>query len=247
MRRGWSHQPKMAIDCEAVTSIADAVHVQYTAWDARRNIRDALAAPPYKIWRRQATTRIISICTPEDYFDEDSRARRTQRRAAPEHKWVFDLIAGQATDEDIFTETADWVLCRDMHVGPEDRFLVVFKDLALHTIRELDHTHVPMLLDLQRQCRGFLQTRFGDESQAWRLYFNYMPSVLQLHLHVSRSSAACSDASSFNLRSSVCAFLAAISSAAFLSRSAASYCRRVSSRWVTVMCRRRLGGGPLEG
>jgi diadenosine tetraphosphate (Ap4A) HIT family hydrolase len=118
-----------------------------------------------------------------------------QRRQHADHKWIFNLLAGQATDEEVFVENEQWMLCRDRHPGPEDRFLVVFKDTSLYTLRELDSTHVRMLVQVQNACRKFLRETYQNDphtQHTWRLYFNYMPSVLQLHLHVARCTSHCS-------------------------------------------------------
>lgn len=135
-------------------------------------------------------TRPTSICSPETYYEPGAHARMLQRRQQPEHQWIFDLLAGRASGEEVFIDNSQWMLCRDRHPGAEDRFLVVFKDTTLHTIRELRSAHVPMLLEVQHACRRFLKEHGLDRPpHGWRLYFNYMPSVLQLHLHVARSTA----------------------------------------------------------
>lgn len=134
-------------------------------------------------------TRQFSMCTPEIYYDPNTQTRMLQRRRHTDHQWIFNLIAGVSKNEEVFIENEDWMLCRDRHPGSEDRFLVIFKDTSLYTMRELNDTHIPMLMQVQRMCRQFLATHARDELNAWRLYFNYLPSVLQLHLHVSRSTS----------------------------------------------------------
>ena len=161
---------------------------------AHNNIGNDALAPPYKIVRRLGITRTEVVSIPETYFDADSQHRMTLKRQQADHKWIFDLLDGVALDEHVFIDTAEWMLCRDRHPGPEERFLVVFKDTSLYTIRDLNDTHVPMLMHVQRECRRFLSThrcRHGPRhggTEDWRLYFNFMPSVLQLHLHVSRTT-----------------------------------------------------------
>lgn len=138
-------------------------------------------------------TRQFSMCTPEIYYDPNMQTRMLQRRRQADHQWIFDLIDGVRKNEEVFIENDDWMLCRDRHPGSEDRFLVIFKDTSLYTIRELNDTHIPMLMQVQLVCRQFLDTHARDETNTWRLYFNYLPSVLQLHLHVSRSTSHCNN------------------------------------------------------
>jgi hypothetical protein len=145
-------------------------------------------------------TRTELVSTPESYFDASSQYRMALKRQQAEHKWIFDLLAGVAEDEEVYIDSPEWMLCRDRHPGPEERFLVVFKDTSLYTIRDLNDTHVPLLVHVQQECRRFLLAcahRLGPRQkpggpEPWRLYFNYMPSVLQLHLHVSRTTPHCS-------------------------------------------------------
>lgn len=138
-------------------------------------------------------TRQFSMCTPETYYDPGMQTRMLQRRRQADHQWIFDLIDGVGKNEEVFIENDDWMLCRDRHPGSEDRFLVIFKDTSLYTIRELSDAHIPMLMQVQLVCRQFLDTHARDETNTWRLYFNYLPSVLQLHLHVSRSTSPCNN------------------------------------------------------
>lgn len=159
------------------------------------NIGNALYTLPYKIRPLVATTRPTSICSPETYYDTEIHSRMLQRRHHVDHKWIFDLLAGQAKDEEIFVDNKQWMLCRDRHIGPEDRYLVVFKDTSLYTLRELNSTHLPMLVQVQNACRQFLRETYQNDAytkHTWRLYFNYMPSVMQLHLHVARFTSHCS-------------------------------------------------------
>lgn len=159
------------------------------------NIGNALYTLPYKIQPIVAMIRPTSICSPDTYYDTDIHSRMLQRRQHADHKWIFNLLAGQAKDEEVFFENEQWMLCRDRHPGPEDRFLVVFKDTSLYTLRELNSTHVAMLVQVQNACRQFLRETYQNDpytQHTWRLYFNYMPSVIQLHLHVARCTSHCS-------------------------------------------------------
>ena len=65
--------------------------------------------------------------------------------------------------------------------GADVRYLVVFKDTALKTIRDLTQSHVPLLEEIRQHVLSWLRNQ-GDET--FCLYFHYMPSIFQLHLHV---------------------------------------------------------------
>jgi hypothetical protein len=69
--------------------------------------------------------------------------------------------------------------------GDDQRYLVIFKDTALKTIRDLAQTHVPMLEHVRRAVRAWLAHHDPGD---YVMYFHFMPSVFQLHLHVRRST-----------------------------------------------------------
>ena len=127
----------------------------------------------------------MHICCPETFFCEEFLERIRLNREHERQRWIFELIAGRfAESETVFLDEQDWLLVEGCaYSGQSSRYLVIFKDLALHTVRNLRQKHVEMLKDVQRKVRGFLETRHGS-NQEFRLYFHYLPSVFQLHMHV---------------------------------------------------------------
>ena len=134
--------------------------------------------------------RACIICCPSQFFCDEFARRIDANRAHEKQRWIFDLIAGNAAPkEEVFVDRPLWMLVRgSSYCGSDVRYLVIFKDLALHTIRDLRRTHLPMLYEMRRYVRVFLQEQHGH-NEDFRLYFHYMPSVFQLHLHVCCESA----------------------------------------------------------
>jgi len=130
----------------------------------------------------------MHICCPEMFFCDEFMAKIQLNREHERQRWIFELIAGRvAAKETVFLEDPAWLLVEgNAYSGQSRRYLVIFKDLTLHTIRDLRQRHVPMLRGVQRKVRAFLATRHGPD-EAFRLYFHYLPSVFQLHLHVCSS------------------------------------------------------------
>lgn len=92
----------------------------------------------------------------------------------PSKKWIYDVATSE--HEKIILDHALWTIVTDkLSVNP--RFLVVFKDKQLKTIRDLRVLHLPMLRKLQR-----IIVSYFDE--AMQCFFHYFPSVYQLHMHV---------------------------------------------------------------
>jgi hypothetical protein len=70
------------------------------------------------------------------------------------------------------TVSGSWLLCS--HPDSNVRFLVVFKDLRLHSIRDLRQKHISMLRDVKRQVTAFLSDRFSKKSSDYKLFFHYI-------------------------------------------------------------------------
>ena len=68
---------------------------------------------------------------------------------------------------------------------PEKRYLVIFKNMELRTMRDLRLEHVEMLQDMQQKLSKFLRQQHGTLAKSYRIFFHYFPSVFQLHAHVS--------------------------------------------------------------
>jgi hypothetical protein len=51
----------------------------------------------------------------------------------------------------------------------------------LKTIRDLRNQHVPLLLEIEDRIKAWLCSK---HKKNFHLFFHYMPSVFQLHLHV---------------------------------------------------------------
>jgi len=134
---------------------------------------------------RAVSTRVYSICCPTLFFGDEFAAKVRANREHEKQRWIFDLIAGKvAPCETVFLEDADWLLVEGSSYGASpSRYLVIFKDLELQTLRDLRQQHLPMLRKMRRRVRGFLAARHANHAD-FRLYFHYLPSVFQLHMHV---------------------------------------------------------------
>jgi hypothetical protein len=91
--------------------------------------------------------------------------------------------------ETVYHNTSEWLLARDLHRGTDNRYLVIFKDEDLHSIRNLRAEHIDMLKGITAFLKKWLPTQEPAHHKKYLLYFHYMPSVFQLHLHVSMRKA----------------------------------------------------------
>jgi hypothetical protein len=123
------------------------------------------------------------ICSDADYESVAFQKFMQSERAAGYSQWIFDLIENRfhKNNEKVFIDGPAWCLCADKHNGHDARYLVVFKDKSLKTLRDLRSTHLGLLEEIQATVLAWLKRR---HPQQYCMYFHYMPSVFQLHLHV---------------------------------------------------------------
>jgi hypothetical protein len=151
---------------------------------SKDNVRDGQLVSPER-HEMCLRARASSICCPELFFSDAFRNKIEANRAHANQQWIFDLIRGEfAANEFVFVDEPEWILVQgNSHVSQEVRYLVIFKDKALHTIRDLRQRHLAMLRAMWVKVSRFVRARHANHA-AFRYYFHYMPSVFQLHLHV---------------------------------------------------------------
>ena len=127
------------------------------------------------------------ICSPEDYYGEQFSNFVKNEYFSDKNKWIYNIIKQGcfSKHEKVFIDNNDWCLCADKHHANDVRYLIVFKDQKLKTIRDLRGSHIPMLENMMNTVTQWIKTR---HTQKYYLYFHYMPSVLQLHVHVNSNT-----------------------------------------------------------
>ena len=121
------------------------------------------------------------VCSPTDYGKMSTFVGLECGDA--NNRWIYQIIDKQwdALDEQVCLDKEDWVMVKNKQHNQDLRFLVIFKDKGLKTIRELRREHVSLLQDIQTDVTAYMQEH-GYEN--FMMYFHYLPSVFQLHLHV---------------------------------------------------------------
>ena len=127
------------------------------------------------------------ICSPEDYYGRPFLNFVNSEYWSQKNRWIYSIIERgfMSKNEKVFIDNDDWCLCADKHHGSDLRYLIVFKDSQLKTIRDLRAYHIPILENIMDTVSQWLSTR---HAQKYYFYFHYMPSVLQLHLHVNSNT-----------------------------------------------------------
>ena len=131
---------------------------------------------------------VVSKCRvrlPDLYFSKNFQKFIRNKRVSASHTWIFDLIKGKVNHfEKVYINNERWMLAQDDKTTENNKYyLVIFKDISLQSIRNLRREHVPLLTDVAKDVRSFLQDKHENHRE-FQMYFHYMPSFFQLHLHV---------------------------------------------------------------
>ncbi len=128
-----------------------------------------------------------TICSPHEYFGAAFQEKIAGNRTHKAQRWIFDLISGRVGEgETVYIDRAQWMLVlsnKPVASQSEARYLVVFKDTCLHSIRNLHGRHLELLDEVEAAVCAFLRKRHANHRK-FQCYFHYMPSVFQLHMHV---------------------------------------------------------------
>lgn len=136
------------------------------------------------------------ICSPEFYYDCRTRESITNLMNQEANKWIFDIK--NSVHEKIVISNKHWTMVRDRYSKNNKRFLIVFEDNTLLTIRDLRLSHVPMLTRIRDTIlQQFCHLHARD---TLHLYFHYHPSIYLLHLHVHFKEPSRFDGSEQNSR-----------------------------------------------
>ena len=138
--------------------------------------------------KREPSCASAVICAPENYYDKQFQKWLLENRR--QNQWIFNLMTnGCCPGETVYHNTSEWLLARDLHRGTDNRYLVIFKDEDLHSIRNLRAEHIDMLKGITAFLKKWLPAQEPVHHKKYLLYFHYMPSVFQLHMHVSMRKA----------------------------------------------------------
>ena len=138
--------------------------------------------------KREPASAHATICAPENYYDRGFQKWLLENRR--QNQWIFDLIANDSCPgETVYHNASKWLLARDLHRGTDNRYLVIFKDHDLHSIRDLRADHIDLLKDIVAFLKKWLPAHEPAQYKKYLMYFHYMPSVFQLHMHVSMRKA----------------------------------------------------------
>ena len=122
----------------------------------------------------------LFLCDTEMYYSDNLQNFVHSSICHEDKQWIYNLQSSD--DEKIILNHDDFVMVKDKYSTKNQKFLLVFLNKNLKTIRDLRHNHLETLKFIQREVPAKCASLTGKHS--WKLFFHYFPSVFQLHLHV---------------------------------------------------------------
>lgn len=104
-------------------------------------------------------------------------------------QWVYRVIRGEQEADRVLYSDDNYMILPDCDVVNDNRVLnwmVLFKDPALRSIRDLRGKHLEMLREVRERLRQMVPESYGG----FMTYFHKPASVWQLHLHVAAPCGA---------------------------------------------------------
>lgn len=104
-------------------------------------------------------------------------------------QWVYNILDGIAEQDKIIYRDEQIVIAPNYTWTSNDNnlckmYLLVFPlDRKLHTIRDLNSTHIPLLLYIKNKTLEVIKKKFGFDSNVIKIFIHYAPSTYHLHIH----------------------------------------------------------------
>ena len=110
------------------------------------------------------------------------------KRDFKKEQWVYNILDGIAEQEKILFRDEQIVIMPTYtwtdHNDLTKMYLLAFPlDKKLHSIRDLDATHIKLLEWIKLKTLETIKSTYGFDSDIIKTYLHYVPSTYHLHIH----------------------------------------------------------------
>ncbi|POY75607.1 hypothetical protein BMF94_1229 [Rhodotorula taiwanensis] len=106
--------------------------------------------------------------------------------------WVYNILDGTAEAENVLFRDDDpetgFVLTPDLKWDQKTMsalyLLVLTQDRSIRSLRDLRSRHLPLLLNIRRECERVARERYGIDSGELRFFVHYQPTYYHFHVHI---------------------------------------------------------------
>ncbi len=109
------------------------------------------------------------------------------KRDFKKEQWVYNILDGIAEQDKILYKDDSIVVAQNYIWDGKDlsrMYLLAFPmDKKLHSIRDLDGTHIELLEFIKTKTLEIIKSTYGFDSVVIKMYLHYAPSTYHLHIH----------------------------------------------------------------
>lgn len=102
-------------------------------------------------------------------------------------QWVYNILDGVAEQDKILYRDEHIVIAPNYTWNMNDNnlmYLLVFPmNKELHTLRDLNSTHLELLEHIKNKTLEVIKEKFGFDSNVIKMFIHYAPSTYHLHVH----------------------------------------------------------------
>lgn len=102
-------------------------------------------------------------------------------------QWVYNILDGVAEQDKILYKDEQIVIAPNYTWDGKDilqMYLLVFPtDMTLHTLRDLNLTHLELLTYIKTKTLEVIKSLYGFDSDVIKTFIHYSPSTYHLHVH----------------------------------------------------------------
>jgi m7GpppX diphosphatase len=102
-------------------------------------------------------------------------------------KWIYNILDGTAEyDKVLYLDTDILIIPSYLWNGTDIskmHILTMPFDKTLHSIRDLNETHIPLLEKIRDQTINLIKSKYGIDRDKLKMFLHYAPSTYHLHVH----------------------------------------------------------------
>ena len=133
--------------------------------------------------------KLDGFCKKVEYETYEEYKQIISKRDWSKEQWVYNILDGIAEQDKIIYCDEQIVIAPNYTWTTNDNnlnkmYLLVFPvDRKLHTIRDLNSTHIPLLTHIKNKTLEVIKEKYGFDSNIIKIFIHYAPSTYHLHVH----------------------------------------------------------------
>ena len=133
--------------------------------------------------------KLDGFCKKVEYETYEEYKQIISKRDWSKEQWVYNILDGIAEQDKIIYRDEQIVIASNYTWTTNDNnlskmYLLVFPiDHKLHTLRDLNSTHIPLLTHIKNKTLEVIKEKYGFDSNIIKIFIHYAPSTYHLHIH----------------------------------------------------------------